>query len=55
MYKVQTISHLQLDGLYCMDIPSPGGFQNIDFLIRARQGSEHVNRCGSNEVKAAEA
>ena len=49
------MSHLQLDSLCCIDIPSTGGFQNIHLLIRARQGSEYVNPCGSNEVKAEKA
>ena len=34
-----------------LDMPCPGSFQNIDLLISAQQGSQHVKLCGSNWVK----
>ena len=36
---------------FMLDMPGPGSFQNIGFLIWAIRGPEHVKPCGSNWVK----
>ena len=40
---------------FIVDMPSPGNFQNIAFLIGAQQGSEHVKPFCSSWVKIKEA
>ena len=36
---------------FMLDVPSPGSFENIGFLGRAQQGSEHVKLYVLNWVK----
>ena len=48
LYQVQIKSAITK---FMLEMPSPGSFQNIDFLICVQQGSEHVKPFGSNWVK----